>query len=546
MIADSRGYDDIIEGTETPPDEKEDLEILDNDDVEVKKSKKAKQLTRAANKKGDRDLVMSTDSISLNIVENSTSDKLTKGDLKKAWGRLERCWNPKTREDKVEFYTKFLNYKLENVRQRPMDWLAFLERKRTELVNTGHIIDDETFITHLLNSLPQAEYMGAILAIKEKLRRSSYNLAEIEQLLEDKYQSINYVKGWEEEEDDYALFAGPNNKEGHKKPFKGQCGYCGEFGHKAVNFPNKKSSPKKGSKEKFEKRRHKNLKRTVKKRSIPKSQKLDAIIVVNWVIFLRTARNHVKMLILLKKMSKRKLAEMMDLGNSSVCEECAMICTDIYSDKEYEEMVVYRDQGTSTRKYDEETYGELMNTDSDEEKIVNYDMALCAQDSVSLEKKQRGLNRDIPNEDINNLSQSQNNISGIDHEEVINKEIDTVQGPTSYDKEIELKKMWATGMPTMDFNISTMEADELEQIEDNNKKFLYARAVHANHMILHYMHEILKRQRVVNEDRSMADGERDMIPLESDQYKNDLVINQHIMQMIDANIFGKIRPSGQS
>ena len=142
---------------------------------------------------------MSTEGISLNIVENSTSDKLTKGDLKKAWGRLKRYWSPKTREDKVEFYTKFLNYKLENVRQRPMDWLAFLERKRTELANTGHIMDDETFITHLLNSLPQAEYEGAILAIKEKLRRSSCDLAEIEQLLEDKYQSMKYVKGWEEE-----------------------------------------------------------------------------------------------------------------------------------------------------------------------------------------------------------------------------------------------------------------------------------------------------------------------------------------------------------
>ena len=35
----------------------------------------------------------------------------------------------------------------------------------------------------------------------------------------------------------------------------------------------------------------------------------------------------------------------MDLGNSSVCEECAMICTDVYSDEEYEEMVVYGDQG---------------------------------------------------------------------------------------------------------------------------------------------------------------------------------------------------------
>ena len=122
VIADSRGYDDIIEGKETPPDEKEKLEILDKDDAEVIKAKKAKQLTRAANKKGYRDLVMSTEGISLNIVEKSTSDKLTKGDLKKAWGRHERCWNPKTREDKVEFYTKFLNYKLENVRGQWTGW----------------------------------------------------------------------------------------------------------------------------------------------------------------------------------------------------------------------------------------------------------------------------------------------------------------------------------------------------------------------------------------------------------------------------------------
>ena len=137
--------------------------ILYADVAEVKKSKNSKQLTRAANKKRDIDLVVSTEGISLNIVENSTSDKLTKGDLKKAWGRLERCWNPKTREHQVEFYTKFLNYKLENIRQRPMDWLAFLEKKRTELANTGHIMGDETFITHLLNSITQAEYEGLSL-----------------------------------------------------------------------------------------------------------------------------------------------------------------------------------------------------------------------------------------------------------------------------------------------------------------------------------------------------------------------------------------------
>ena len=80
------------------------------------KEKKDKLKGRAANKMGYRDLVMSTEGISLNIVENAISDELTKGDLKKAWERLERRWNPKTKEDKVEVYTRFLNYKLENTR----------------------------------------------------------------------------------------------------------------------------------------------------------------------------------------------------------------------------------------------------------------------------------------------------------------------------------------------------------------------------------------------------------------------------------------------
>ena len=86
VIADDRGYDDIIEGIATPPDEKENLEILENDNAAVKKSKIGKQLARATNKKGFRDLVMSTEGISLNIAENLTSDKLTIGDLKQALG----------------------------------------------------------------------------------------------------------------------------------------------------------------------------------------------------------------------------------------------------------------------------------------------------------------------------------------------------------------------------------------------------------------------------------------------------------------------------
>ena len=97
-----------------------------------------------------------------------------------------------------------------------MDWISFMEKKRAELMNTGHIMDDETFSTHLLNYLPQNQYEGAILVLKDKLGKRPVEIPEIEQVLEDKYQAMKHAKGWEEEEDDYALFATPSNKKGPK------------------------------------------------------------------------------------------------------------------------------------------------------------------------------------------------------------------------------------------------------------------------------------------------------------------------------------------
>ena len=91
-------------------------------------------------------------------------------------------------------------------------------------------MDDETVITHLLNSLPQSEHEGAILAIKVHLRKGDAELPEIEPILQDKYQAMKYVKGWGKEADDYTLFTSQSNKEQPKKAFKGHCGYCGEFG----------------------------------------------------------------------------------------------------------------------------------------------------------------------------------------------------------------------------------------------------------------------------------------------------------------------------
>ena len=195
----------------------------------------------------------------------------------------------------------------------------------------------------------------------------------------------------------------------------------------------------------------------------------------------------------------RNFRKLMDFGDSSVCKECTMICTDAYSDEEFKSVIVYGDQGISTTTYDEETYWDLLKSDSDEEPIVKYNVALCVKDSVSLEKKRRRLNRNTPNETESQLS-------------LINRAIDTVPRPTSNDDEDESWKAWTMGMPTNDGDISTINTAELTQIEDRNKQFLYARAVHANHMIQDHMNEILERQRVVDEYRLMADEGRELIP----------------------------------
>ena len=72
---------------------------------------------------------------------------------------------------------------------------------------------------------------------------------------------------------------------------------------------------------------------------------------------------------------------------------------------------------------------------------------------------------------------------------------------------------------------------------DDERMFLYARAVHSNHSIQYHMHQIMERQRVIDEYKNMTMEGLDLIPLESNLHQYHPVIISKIINMIESDNF---------
>ena len=91
-----------------------------------------------------------------------------------------------------------------------------------------------------------------------------------------------------------------------------------------------------------------------------------------------------------------KVENMLDLDSTSVCEECAMMCTELQYEDADEDLVVYRDQGTNTEEYERATYGDLTRTPSKDKDKVKYNVAQNAYDSMLLERGKGNLMKVLP------------------------------------------------------------------------------------------------------------------------------------------------------
>ena len=117
----------------------------------------------------------------------------------------------------------------------------------------------------------------------------------------------------------------------------------------------------------------------------------------------------------------------------------------------------------------------------------------------------------------------------------INEPTPEVQGPTDDNEKNESRKAWTMEMLMNGGDISTNLTSGEESMSDTERMFLYARAVHSNNSLQYHMPQMMERQRVIDEYRNMTMEGMDLIPLESNLYRNHPVIISQIINMIETD-----------
>ena len=154
-----------------------------------------------------------------------------------------------------------------------------------------------------------------------------------------------------------------------------------------------------------------------------------------------------------------------------------------------------------------------------------------------LERKRRRLSENDPDKKSEDYNQSDAPINEMSTVNSINEAMSEVQGPTDDNNKNELRKSWTMEMLMNGGDISANMMNEEVLMSDDERMFLYARAVHSNHSIQYHMHQVMERQRVVDEYRNMTMEGMDLIPLESNLHKFHPVIISQIINMIQSDNF---------
>ena len=220
-----RGYEDILDGTETVPA----THFTDG----TKRNLTADEETIINNnKKGFGDLILSIDcttaagKVAFAMVKGTKTKENPQGNLRAAFLRLKTKYEPSTTPQLMQL-TKDFHSKSLNKNQDPDIFITELEALKVKMHELGHEINDKSLILHVLNNLNENYEMEIkMLEHRMQLLNEANKEMTIEEFLTELNLRYERLKKHNDKPIDHAYYMG--NK------FKGKCHWCGKIGHKSV------------------------------------------------------------------------------------------------------------------------------------------------------------------------------------------------------------------------------------------------------------------------------------------------------------------------
>ena len=163
-----KGFDTILQD-----------EVISPSDTEAVKDS-GKRKDALLNKKANNELVLScSDETSFGIVEAAKTKDIKHGDAKLGWDTLTQRYEPDTGTELIKSKREYNSLTM-NLSNDPDDYISKLDLYRSKMKKEhfNHLIDDEDFFIHILNTLP-IQYDSVVEALERKLTKKTLTLAKM-------------------------------------------------------------------------------------------------------------------------------------------------------------------------------------------------------------------------------------------------------------------------------------------------------------------------------------------------------------------------------
>ncbi len=166
--ANRKGYKGILVGTDTVPDDNEDITL--ETDKEIRKSKLE---LRRLNEEAYEDLVLAVDGktdvgrLVFSLIKGSKSENFAGGSAREAWKRILNKFEPKKAPNRLQKKKKIQGLKLK-YGQDPDIYISVLEDLITQYKDAGGRWEEDETLEHICGNLPRC-YDATIAPLEKRI-----------------------------------------------------------------------------------------------------------------------------------------------------------------------------------------------------------------------------------------------------------------------------------------------------------------------------------------------------------------------------------------